>query len=243
MWPRRICYLTLERKTLQDNKDIFVIIPAYNEEAAIEQVVRDLLPMGYSLVVVDDASTDSTGRVAKGLPVHYLRHRINFGQGAALQTGITYALRMGARLLVTFDADGQHSPEDIPAMINYLETARLDVVFGSRFLSLKPSALPAARKFLLRLARYLNFLVTGILLSDAHNGLRVFSRKAGSKIDILESRMAHATELLITVKRNKFDYGEAPVHIRYTDYSKSKGQKNSHSFKVLQDIILYKIFK
>lgn len=225
------------------NNSVFIIIPAFNEADVIGEVIKELLPLGYAIVVVDDGSSDNTRQVVQALPVYYLRHRINFGQGAAIQTGISFALKKGADIFVTFDADGQHNPADIAPMIDKLVSGQLDMVFGSRFLPPVTTQMSFSRKAILGFARYLNFLLTGILLSDAHNGLRVFNRKAASSIHILENGMAHATELLILVKKHGLSYGEAPVQVNYTPYSKGKGQKNSHSFKVLQDILLYKIFK
>lgn len=225
------------------NKEVFIIIAAFNEAEVIGSVLNELLPLGYSIVVVDDASTDNTEAIIKSFPVFYLRHKINLGQGAALQTGISFALRNDAGYFVTFDADGQHNPGDISPMLDDLIAEKADIVFGSRFKANSKTKISFGRKAILYFARYLNFLLTGILLSDAHNGLRAFNRKAALAIHLHENRMAHATELLIIAKRNKLRYSEIPVNIRYTAYSVKKGQKNFHSFKVLQDILLHKIFK
>jgi glycosyltransferase involved in cell wall biosynthesis len=225
------------------NENIFIIVPAFNEAEVIEETLAGLLLQGFRVVVVDDASSDNTGSILKRMPVHYLRHRINLGQGAALQTGIRYALGKGATIFVTFDADGQHDAADIQPMIDRLADKQLDIIFGSRFAAARQSGVPILRKGVLHLARYLNFLLTGILLTDAHNGLRVFNRHTAEVINIVENGMAHATELLITTRKYNLRYDEMAVTIRYTPYSKKKGQKISHSFKVLQDILLYKIFK
>jgi glycosyltransferase involved in cell wall biosynthesis len=225
------------------NENVFIIVPAFNEAEVIRETLTGLLQQSFQVVVVDDASSDNTAAILKGTPVHYLRHRINLGQGAALQTGIRYALAKGASIFVTFDADGQHDAADIQPMIERLVAGQRDIIFGSRFSAAGRSGVPILRKGVLHLARYLNFLLTGILLTDAHNGLRVFNRHTAELINIVENGMAHATELLITTQKYKLRYEEVPVTIRYTSYSKKKGQKISHSFKVLQDILLYKIFK
>jgi polyprenyl-phospho-N-acetylgalactosaminyl synthase len=225
------------------NKNVYIIVPAYNEATVIADVLRDLLKTGYSIVVIDDASSDGTAEIVKEFPVHYLKHKINMGQGAALQTGITFALSKGADYFVTFDADGQHITEDIPTVLEMLYSGNEDIVFGSRFIGDNKPGATFTRKLLLHFARYLNFLLTGILLTDAHNGLRAFNRKTASLINIRENRMAHATELLMKVAKYKLKYAEVSVHINYTSYSVNKGQKSFHSFKVLQDIFLYKIFK
>lgn len=242
MWRIATCCLILKNLILKQN-DVHIIIPAFNEASVIGTTLHELITYGYSIVVVDDCSADNTAEIVKQLPVSYIRHKVNMGQGAALQTGISYALQKGAAYFVTFDADGQHSPEDIDTLLEKLGDSSCDFVFGTRFSGGVKTEATAGRKIVLQVARYLNFLLTGILLTDAHNGLRAFSRKAAEKINITENRMAHATEFLILVKKNKLRYTEAPVRIRYTSYSRQKGQKNFHSFKVLQDILLHKFFR
>jgi len=224
-------------------KRAFVIIPVFNDTAVIRHVVEQVIRLGHTVVVVDDGSEEAILPALDKLCVYYIRHRFNLGQGAALQTGITFGLSKGAEFFVTFDADGQHDPSDIAPLMLELSDRNLDIVFGSRFLGLKPSKLPFIRKIILNVARFLNYLFSGILLSDAHNGLRVFNKKAAMSLHLIENRMAHATEFLITVKKKQLKYGEYPVHVSYTAYSRKKGQKTSYSFKVLQDILLHKIFK
>lgn len=222
---------------------IFVIIPCFNEASVIKDTVSGVLEKGYRVVVVDDASSDNTKQRLQGLPVHYLRHRINLGQGAALQTGMDFALKKGAEFLITFDADGQHFPGDIEGMVEVLEAKKVDIVFGSRFLKGSDSTVPQGRKWLLKSARYVNYFFSGILLSDAHNGFRCLSRKAAEQIRLRENRMAHASEILIQVARLKLTYAEYPVKIHYTAYSIAKGQGNRHGLRILFELILYKLFR
>lgn len=224
-------------------ESIFVIIPCYNEAAVLPNTVDRVLAFGYSVVVVDDASKDDTPVVLQGLPIHYARHKVNLGQGAALQTGIDIARAKGARYYVTFDADGQHEAADIQALVNKLEQEKVDMVFGSRFLEHPVSNLPRGRRWLLQAARYVNYFFSGILLSDAHNGLRCFNQKTAETIRITENRMAHASELLMEVARKKLSYTECPVHIHYSDYSLAKGQGNRHGLRILFELILYKLFR
>jgi glycosyltransferase involved in cell wall biosynthesis len=219
----------------------FVIIPAFNEQSTILPVVNALLLKGWEVVVVDDGSALPLAPLLKETPVHYLRHRINLGQGAALQSGIRYALKKEAHYLVTFDADGQHRPEDVEHLLQKLQQENLDVVLGSRFLT--PSQVPFNRKVVLQFARFVNFLFTGLFLSDAHNGLRAMNREAASCIHLKENRMAHATEILWQIKTHRLKVKEAPVTIHYTDYARSKGQTNWNSFRILFDLILAKFFK
>lgn len=221
---------------------IFVVIPAYNEEAVLATVVNEVLQHRYQVVVVDDGSARRLKNYLKKQPVFLLRHKVNLGQGAALQTGIEFALSKNAEIIVSFDADGQHRAEDISVLITKLMEDKLDIVIGSRFLHQQES-LPNKRKTLLKIARYVNFIFTGSLLTDAHNGLRAMTGEAAKKIRITENRMAHATEFLWLIKKNKLRYAEVPVFIHYSDYSKEKGQTVWSSFRIVIDLFLNKIFR
>src|SRR5690349_7050301 len=116
---------------MDDRRTTWVVIAAFNEGAVIREVVREVVDAGWSVVVVDDGSRDDSAAKAKAGGATVLRHPINRGQGAALQTGIDYAIRRGARHIVTFDADGQHDAKDIPALVEALGDA--DIALGSRF--------------------------------------------------------------------------------------------------------------
>lgn len=226
-----------------DPKAIFVIIPAYNENEVIRAVIDDLLPYHYQLVVIDDGSAVPLSTVLKKLPVYLLRHPVNLGQGAALQTGIEFALGKNAPYIVSFDGDGQHQAADIQKLLSELENDTADIVSGSRFLGKNDGQVPKGRKFMLQTARHLNFLFTGVLLTDAHNGLRAMTNKAATAIRIRQNGMSHATEILAEIRKNRLRHKEVPVTIRYTDYSKKKGQSAWGSFRILFDILLNKIFK
>ena len=227
---------------MKNSKSIFVIIPCYNEAKVVRQTVTEVLEKGYSIVVIDDCSKDGSKKQLAGLPIYYLRHRVNMGQGAALQTGIEFAKRKGAKYFVTFDADGQHDSKDIARMMEFLEKENADIVFGSRFLPGAQTNVSRSRSFALNFGRYINFLVSGIMLSDSFNGLRLFSTTAAEKIRIRENRMIHPVEILMLTASNKLRYAEYPVKIHYSDYSKAKGLKNKDGIRILFEIILYKIF-
>lgn len=227
---------------MTDIRSIFVIIPCYNEASVIRKTVGEVLEKGYSVVIVDDCSRDNSKKQLSGLPLYYLRHRVNMGQGAALQTGIEFAKKRGAKYFVTFDADGQHDCNDIRGMIEFLEKENADIVFGSRFLPGSKTNVSSSRSFALNMGRYINYFVSGILLSDSFNGLRLLSRKAVEKIKITENRMAHPVEILMLTASNKMKYAEYPVTIHYSDYSKAKGLKNKDGIKILFEIFLHKFF-
>jgi len=227
----------------QNTSKIVVIIPAYNESGDMAGVIRAVLSHGiFSVIVVDDGSTNQLAESLVRLPIIYLKHRVNLGQGAALQTGMAFARKMDADLAVTFDADGQHDASDLPALIAPILEQEADVVFGSRFLEKKVSRMSFGRKMVLQMARVVNFIFSGLLLSDAHNGLRAFNKRALEKIEITENRMAHASEILFQVKQHNLSFIEVPVHIQYTPYSHKKGQSGFDGLRVFIDIVLHKLF-
>lgn len=222
---------------------IFVIVPCYNEALVIRHTIEKLLRKNYTVVVVDDASSDHTRDSLIGLPVYYLRHESNLGQGAAIRTGIELALEKGAAYIVSFDADGQHHEEDIEKMIESLEAGSAHIVFGSRFLTGADTNAPFTRRMILKTARFINYLASGILLSDANNGLRVMTRDAAFKMKITENRSSHNAQIQNLVHRHSLKYIEYPVKISYSEYSRSKGIQNISSIRILYDLILFKIFR
>ncbi|HUR65943.1 MAG TPA: glycosyltransferase family 2 protein [Chitinophagaceae bacterium] len=225
-----------------DQKNVFVVIPAYNEQESITKVLNELSSLPYNIIVVDDGSTPPLEGLLKNTPVHLLKHRVNLGQGAALQTGIEFALSKNADFIVTYDADGQHRAADIETLLWPLRQHQTDITLGSRFIS-NTSQLPPGRRSVLKLARYINFFFTGLLLSDAHNGLRALTSKAAQQIRLRQNGMAHATEIIAEIKKHRLKFTEVPVTIHYTDYSKKKGQTVWSSFRIFFDILLNKLFK
>ena len=224
--------------------DIVVLIPAFNEGEVIQATLQKLIAVGYTIVVVDDGSADHTWEQLQTMPVHALRHAINRGQGAALQTAMSYALNLDPAAVVHFDADGQHNPADIGALVQPISDGDADIVLGSRFLRPQDrQAVPAARRLLLRLASMVNGLMTGMWLSDAHNGARALSQHALRSIHLQEDGFAHATEILQQIRTHKLRYKEVPTNIRYTEYSRHKGQRFWNAFDILFDLFLGRIFK
>lgn len=215
----------------------FVVIAAYNEARVIGGVVRELVAAFPHVVVVDDGSTDATGAEACQGGATVLTHLINRGQGAALQTGISYAVARGAEYVVTFDADGQHRPADVPKLLAPIAAGEVDICLGSRFLG-HESEIPAARRLLLRAAVLFTWLTSGMRLSDAHNGLRAFSRRAAAKLDMRLDRMAHASEIVDQVRATELPYKEVPVSIRYTEYSLAKGQRSGAALRIAFDYLI-----
>jgi glycosyltransferase involved in cell wall biosynthesis len=224
------------------SKRVAIVIAAYNEGSVIADVVRDALRLFPLIVVVDDGSPDDTGAAALLGGAVVLRHPINLGQGAALQTGIEYALGQDVDFVVTFDADGQHRPEDVQKMLEELADNGKQVALGSRFLG-ETVGMPVSRRWLLKAATVFTRITTGLRVTDAHNGLRTFRRDAAQAITIRQNRMAHASEILEEIGRKKLTYCEVPVTIHYTDYSKAKGQSGLGAFNILIDLLVARIRK
>ncbi|MGZ4670181.1 MAG: glycosyltransferase family 2 protein, partial [Blastococcus sp.] len=202
----------------------------------IADVVRGIREAFPQVVCVDDGSSDGSAVAARKGGAVVVQHPVNLGQGAALQTGIAYALRdPEMKYIVTFDADGQHQVSDAVAMIEKLRTGTADVVFGSRFLDsrTKPGR---AKRTLLRAAVVYTNLTTKMRLTDAHNGLRAMSRAVAERLDIRQNRMAHASEIVEQIGSGGFRYAEHPVHIIYTDYSRSKGQSMLNSVNIVTEM-------
>lgn len=226
-----------------DPQEVFVLIPTYNEGKVILATIAPLLKEGYTVVIIDDCSTDGTAEILKDSPIIYLRHFINLGQGAALQTGIDYCLSKNVKYVITFDADGQHNYAEIPALLMPVATGKLDVAMGTRFKRKEDIAqIPKLRKIILKVAVFVNGIFTGLWLTDAHNGFRALNALAMTKIKLKENRMAHASEILSQIKQHNLRYDEIPVKIVYTDYSKMKGQSSLNSFNILIDLLLKNLF-
>lgn len=223
---------------------IFVVIPAYNEGSVICETVRPLLSLGYSIVVVDDGSADATYAQACTLPVHVLRHAINQGQGAALQTGVDFALSCGADAIVHFDADGQHPPERLHALLTPILNRQADIALASRFLNREHAReIPRIKKIALKLGILFTGITTGVWLTDTHNGLRAFSRRAAEQIRITEPRMAHASQIIGMIGKAHLRYCEIPAKTRYTSYARQKGQSVFNALNIALDLLLRKVFR
>ncbi|HPY08951.1 MAG: glycosyltransferase family 2 protein [Patescibacteria group bacterium] len=215
------------------------IIPAYNEAEHITEVISRVRPFVDEIVVVDDCSSDDTAQLAQAAGATVLKHPINRGQGAALQTGNDYALLKNADIIIHFDADNQFCAEEIPDLILPITSGRAQVALGSRFLT-KKSKLPASKKnIIMPLARLVNRLFFNIKLSDPQSGFRVFSKEAAQKIEIKNDGMAHCSEILHQLFKNKLKIEEVPITVVYHEF----GQKFSSGFKIIKDLLIRKIIK
>lgn len=209
----------------------------YNEAAVIGSVVEAVLRAFPHVVCVDDGSSDDSAGRALAAGAHVVRHPINLGQGASLQTAFEFALRDPLMTeVITFDADGQHQVEDAVGMRQKLLDDKLDIVIGSRFLD-ERTRLDWAKKLVLRTAAFYTRVTTGTALTDAHNGLRVLNRDLVAKVRITQNRMAHASELVDQIGTLHAKWAEYPTHIVYTEYSKAKGQSLLNSINILVELL------
>ena len=217
--------------------DTWLVVPLYNEAPVVRKVIAAARAVFPHVVVVDDGSTDASGAEAAAAGAVVVRHPINLGQGAALQTGITYVLeRTDARYLVTFDADGQHSPTDAAAMVERAEAEDLAIVLGSRFLG-GNADVGWLKRLVLRTAAVVSSRTSGMHLTDAHNGLRLIRRDAAQHLDLTQNRMAHASQIIRQLGATGLPWREQGVHIVYTDYSRAKGQSLWNSVNILVDLL------
>lgn len=216
----------------------WVVIPLYNEATVIASVIADVLESFTHVVCVDDGSSDGSGEIAKLAGARVLTHPYNLGQGAALQTGISYAREQaGAEFIVTFDADGQHRVVDAVSMVAAAREDDVAIVFGSRFLDDRTN--PGwAKKAVLKTAVWVTNRTTHLKLTDAHNGLRVIRIDAARLVNLQQERMAHGTEIVLQLGNTGLPWIEFPVEVLYTEYSKAKGQSLLNSINILVDLVV-----
>jgi len=217
---------------------IYIIIPCLNESENIVKVITSVKEYG-EIIVVDDGSTDNSFDLSKNQGVVVLKHFLNRGQGAALETGMKYALKHGADLVIHFDSDNQHKAEEIPKLIQPLLEYKADIVLGSRFLNSNDQTPIIKKYFILKPAILIQNILLGMKLTDAHNGFRAMNRKALAKIRLKQDGMAHASEIVNLIKEHDLRYVEIPVTVSYNEF----GQGFKEGFKILRDLLFGKINK
>lgn len=219
-----------------------IIIPAYNESSSIAQVLRGLLTLDLAdvkkeIVVVDDGSNDPTAAIARSKGVTVVTHLINRGLGGALGTGIEAALRRGADLIVTFDADGQHAAEDISKVIGPLLEEQADVVIGSRMLN--AAGMPWTRRVANHLANVITRVLFGVWTTDSQSGLRAFSRSAAAQLRLTANNYEVSSEIFREIRHHSLKFVEVPIRSIYSEYSLSKGQGFLMGLKTFLRMLLH----
>jgi polyprenyl-phospho-N-acetylgalactosaminyl synthase len=218
----------------------YCVIPAYNEEKNIEKVLKEVSREADHVIAVDDCSNDKTESIIKNCKLKnlsYLKHAVNRGQGAALQTGNDYAIKNKADIIVHFDADGQFLAHEIKDLIKPIKENKADIVFGSRFLS-KKSKIPFLKeKMILPLAKIINIIFIGKTLSDPQSGFRAMNKKAFKKIKIKNDRMAHCTEIIQKALNSDLRVKEVPITVIYKDF----GQRFSGGVRIIKDLLISRL--
>lgn len=219
------------------HSDVAVVIPVFNEQSVLADVLKEIQELFPLVICVDDGSSDSSGSTAHALGAEVLRHAVNLGQGASLLTGITWALRdPKIQIIVTLDADGQHDPRDAAAAVRLLREENLDIVLGSRFM-VNGSSVPRLRRTLLQGAAVYTRVTTRQAFTDTHNGLRAMTRDAATRLELIHQGMAHASEIQRSIAKHSLKWAESPTDIRYTPYSLAKGQTMWNSVNILFDLV------
>jgi glycosyltransferase involved in cell wall biosynthesis len=220
----------------------FIVIPAYNESKKIGVVLDGLRKAGYkNIIVVDDGSKDKTYEITKNKSYSIL-HSINRGQGAAIKTGIEFAILKNADLIVTFDGDGQFLVEDIKKITEPIIENKADVALGSRFLG-KAINIPFSKKIVLKLGVLFVYMLYGIKITDSQCGLRALTRDAALRIKLTSDKMEHAADFFSEIMRNKLKYVEVPITVIYDKYSLGKGQDWTSSIDLGINMVLKKIMR
>lgn len=224
-----------------NKSQVYIIIPLYNDEKMILDVIKSLNKNGFNnIVVVDDGSKDNGYDIVKeNSNAIVTKHIINRGQGAALRTGMEIAIEKGAKYIIHFDSDGQHDVNDLDHMLETLINNDYDIVLGSRFL--RKNDIPLKKRILLKGAIMFTYLLSHIWLTDVHNGLRVMTAETAKRLNLQHDRMEHASEILDKIKSLKLRYAESPVTIHYTKYSMAKGQSIFNSLNIAWKLILTKL--
>ncbi|GAB4311977.1 MAG: glycosyltransferase family 2 protein [Methanobacteriaceae archaeon] len=227
---------------MNSSKKIYVVVPAYNEEKTIYDVLNNLIKRNYNIIVVDDGSNDRTFEIVSNIPsnnkLYLYKHAINLGLGAALRTGFEAALKKGADIVVTFDADEQHNPDDIKEICKPILNGSAEAVIGCR--NFKHMPLPQRVGNLIMNALTQIFYRANV--KDSQSGLRAFSRKAAEIININLRGYGVSSEIIREIKINNIKMEEVPIETIYTDYSLSKGTNTKEGLKILTKMLL-DIFK
>jgi len=218
--------------------NIYVVLPAYNESKTIKKVIEDLKNKNLNLIIIDDGSSDQTFEIARNaiysINGSIYHHILNRGLGAALKTGIDAALKKNADIIVTFDADGQHHPEDIIPVCKPIIECKADFVIGTRNFE----EMPNSKKFGNTAMNWLTQIFYDIHVNDSQSGLRAFNRKAARILDIRSRGYGVSSEIIGEIKNHDLKIGEVPIKTIYTDYSMTKGTNLKVGLKILFKLIL-----
>ena len=223
--------------------EIAVIIPAYNEGSVIRSVIERIYQCGFSkVVVINDGSSDNTAEEARLAGAKVISHPINRGAGAASQTGVLYARKLGLKYIIQIDADGQHYPEDIDKMANEMAETGCDIVIGSRWIE-RSEGVPATRIAYNQISNIFTNIFCKGKYSDSQSGMRLLNRKAIEKLDLQLDGFGYCSEMIVHAEEEGLTIGESPIRVAYTEYSMSKGQDLQMGITTAINLLWKLIFK
>jgi len=219
-----------------------IIMPAYNEEKMIGRVLDSLCNEGYDdIIVVNDGSKDRTAKIAKSKGADVYSHAVNRGLGGALGTGFHIAIQRDSDIIVTFDSDGQHDPQDVKKIITPIAQNRADVVIGSRLI--RPRGMPVLRRVGNLGLNVITYALFGVWTTDSQSGLRAFSKHAAKRIDIKSNKMEVSSEIIKEIGAKRLRFAEVPIKPIYTNYSMEHGQSNMNGFRIVAKLVLKRLMK
>ena len=217
---------------------IVACIPAFNEERTIARVVIEAQRYVDRVVVCDDGSTDLTGVIAERLGAVVVRHERNMGYGAALRSLFLKAREMGADVMVTLDADGQHDPSYIPKLVEPILNGEADIVIGSRFLN-GGRGVPGYRRWGIKVITGLARRASYRELTDAQSGFRAYGRRALEAITPVECGMGVSTEILLKARDSGLRIKELPIEVNYDVENPSTRNPLYHGLSVVLSTVKY----
>ena len=218
-----------------NKSNVWIVIPAYNEDKSIGNIVKEASKYTGRVVVVDDGSKDNTFNIAKKNNVIVLRHVVNLGKGAALKTGCDFAFKNKAEIVIVIDADAQHDPKEIPKFINGMKNN--SIVFGFRRSNKK---MPLILKFGNWFINKTTKLLYGVAVKDSQCGYRAFTSKAYKKIRWNASDYSIESEMIAKAGKYNLKYKEVPIQTIYPN--KYKGTTILDGIKIVVNMVLWKIF-
>jgi glycosyltransferase involved in cell wall biosynthesis len=228
------------KNKINDNRNIFIVIPVFNEEKTIGKLAENLSKIGYTVVIVNDGSLDKTYEIAMKCRLKYpenifvLNHVINRGVGVALNTGMSFSVLKGAKDVVTFDGDGQHDIEDIPNVVKPLKENNAEVVNGARTLE----DMPFTKNFANSIMNFLTYIFYGVKVKDSQTGFKGFKSEIIPKINIISSGYGAISEFLREIHKNNLKFEEVNIKTIYTPETQNKGTNMWVGLKIMLKMII-----
>lgn len=228
------------RSSQQTHLKVVAVIPCYNTEYFISDVVSKAKKYVNEVIVVNDGSRDGTAEAAKAAGALVIHHGIRMGYGDAIKSCFEAAKANKADILVTLDGDGQHNPDELPQVLAPLLSGEADLVIGSRFLQLPQATqqtnMPGYRKFGINVITFLYNFGSRIKVSDSQSGFRAYSKKILDTISLTEKGMGISVEVILKARERGFSIKEVPISCTY--HSKSSTiNPVSHGFGVAFTVV------